>query len=57
LKHLIFQISIDGCLNQISNEDENHEKIEEIREDKIEAENRQLKSRKKLIAGETDSNK
>jgi hypothetical protein len=52
-----FNMSIDGYLNQMSNEDENYDKIEEIRKDNIEAENRQLKSRKKLIAGETDSNR
>jgi hypothetical protein len=46
-----------SCLKQISNEGENYEKMEEVREDNIEAENKQLKFRKKLIVGNTDSNK
>jgi hypothetical protein len=56
MKHLNFKCQIDGCLKPISKQDENYEKIKEIREDNIDAANRQLKSRKKLIAGDTDSN-
>jgi hypothetical protein len=46
-----------GCLNQVSEEDGNYEKIDEIREDNIEAANKQLKFRKKMIADNADSNK
>jgi hypothetical protein len=56
MKHLNFKCQIDGCLKPISKQDENYEKIKEIREDNIDAANRQLKSRKKADCRYTDSN-
>jgi hypothetical protein len=45
-------------LNELSEQDENYEKIDEIRKDNIEAANKQLRFRKKIIAAEdTNSNK
>jgi hypothetical protein len=44
-------------LNRLSKEDENYEKIKEIKEDNIEAANRQLKSRKKMIVMDTERKK
>jgi hypothetical protein len=43
-------------MNQDSEQDGNHQKIDEIREDNIEAANKQLKFRKKnMITYDTDS--
>ena len=44
-------------MNRLSKEDENYEKIKEIKEDNIEAANRQLKSRKKMIVMDTERKK
>jgi hypothetical protein len=45
-------------LNELSEQDENYEKIDEIRKDNIEAANKQLRFRKKIIVAEdTNSNK
>jgi hypothetical protein len=45
-------------LNQVSEEDGNNEEIDEIREDNIEAANKQLKFRKKImINDDADSEK
>jgi len=45
-------------LNQVSEEDGNNEVIDEIREDNIEAANKQLKFRKKIMVNhDTDSKK
>jgi hypothetical protein len=38
---------MDGCLNQVSKQGEDYENIDEMREDNIEAANKQLKFRKK----------
>jgi hypothetical protein len=49
---------MDGCLNQVSEQGGDYEKIDEIREDNIEAANKQLKFRKKIMTAEdTNSNK
>ncbi|HJT49059.1 MAG TPA: hypothetical protein VJ729_12830 [Nitrososphaeraceae archaeon] len=45
-------------MNQVSEQDESYEKIDEIREDNIDAANRQLRFRKKVIVPEdTNSDK
>jgi hypothetical protein len=45
-------------LNQVYEEDGNNEEIDEIREDNIEAANKQLKFRKKIVINDdTDSRK
>jgi hypothetical protein len=45
-------------LNQVYEDDENNEEIDEIREDNIEAANKQLKFRKKIVINDdTDSRK
>ena len=45
-------------MNQVYEEDGNNEEIDEIREDNIEAANKQLKFRKKImINDDTDSRK
>jgi hypothetical protein len=44
-------------LNRLSKEDENYEKIKEIKEDNIEAAKKQLKSRKKMIVMDTERKK
>jgi hypothetical protein len=45
-------------LNEVYEEDGNHDKIEEIREDNIEAENKQQsKSRRRMVAEDVGSDK
>ncbi|HYY49577.1 MAG TPA: hypothetical protein VE643_01805 [Nitrososphaeraceae archaeon] len=45
-------------MNQVYEEDGNNEEIDEIREDNIEAANKQLKFRKKIVINDdTDSRK
>jgi hypothetical protein len=48
----------DNYLNEVYEENENHDKIEEIREDNIEAENKQQsKSRRRMVAEDVGSDK
>jgi hypothetical protein len=47
-----------SCLNKVSEEDDDYNKIEEIREDNIQAANKQQsKSRRRMLASDTYSDK
>jgi hypothetical protein len=53
-----FTSPLDNYLNEVYEEDGNHNKIEEIREDNIEAENKQQsKSRRRIVAEDVGSDK
>jgi hypothetical protein len=53
-----FTSPADNYLNEVYEEDGNHDKIEEIREDNIEAENKQQsKSRRRMVAEDVGSGK